>query len=580
MLAASLRPFKKPALRAFLTCACVAPVAAQGGSLTLANRNPDGSIISHHTATERRALSSDGRYFVFATNNDGVLPEDQNGFQDVYLRDRWTGQLELISVGVGGAPADSYSLWTSISADGRYVAFSSRASNLVANDTNNELDVFLRDRQLGTTELISVSTQGVQSNHQSQSPSVSADGQRVAFTSFANNLVAGDTEGHVDVFVRDRAAGTTFRVSVHDNGTAANWNSHDAMLSEDGGSVLFHTSAGNLSPDDHNNEVDAFVHTIATGLTEIVGFAQNGLLGNHPTAHSSFSADGRYVAFATRSMLVPGDTNGTYDIFVRDMRLGLTTRVSADSSGVLGNGESLSPEISPDGGYVAFSSRSTNLGGSTTTSRDVYLHDRTSGETTWVGQTATGEQPGGAVIPRQLGLDAQFIAMIAFTGNMLPGPSPFGSTYVREIDGCVPSLVSYCVSSSTSIPGCSAALTANGAPSLTQPTGFTISTSEVPGGALFGVGYFSLNGASANPLGTQGGLVCVAAPLVRTPPIASGGTAGVCNGSYQVTLADLLAAYGSGIEPGHLVHYATWFRDPGSSDGFGLSHGIWFPVCP
>jgi hypothetical protein len=164
-----------------------------------------------------------------------------------------------VSVATGGAQADANSGNSSVSADGRFVAFESLASNLVAGDTNGLYDVFVRDRQLGTTERVSVATGGAQGNSFSASSSISADGRFVAFRSYASNLVAGDTNGNQDVFVRDRQSGTTERVSVVTGGAQANDDSFRLSISADGHIVAFVSSATNLVAGDTNGEGDIFV---------------------------------------------------------------------------------------------------------------------------------------------------------------------------------------------------------------------------------------------------------------------------------------------------------------------------------
>src|SRR5262245_36125797 len=202
------------------------------------------------------------------------------------------GQItQRVSYGANGMQAAGSCIYNAISADGRYVAFESNSPNLVPGDTNDARDVFVRDRVLGTTERVSLTSAGGQSN---QDPndffsivlSMSGDGQVVAFETLASNLVPGDTNGWADVFVRDRLHGTTERVSVDSNGAQA---------------------AG-------------------------------------PSIDSSVSFDGRYVAFMSYAPnLVVNDTNGSSDIFVRDRVLGTTKRVSADSNGNEGNGNSRYP---------------------------------------------------------------------------------------------------------------------------------------------------------------------------------------------------------------------------------------------
>jgi Tol biopolymer transport system component len=268
------------------------------------------------------SISADGRFVAFKSFASNLAPGDTNVVRDVFVRDRLTGTTERVSVSSSGAQGDGGSGFASISADGRFVAFESSASNLAPGDTNACYDVFVRDRLTRATERVSVSSSGAQGNSWSAEPSVSADGRFVAFASWASNLVPGDTNGAYDVFLRDRLTGTTQRVSVSSSGAQANGGSGSASISADGRSVAFESLASNLAPADTNGTWDAFVRDRLTGATERVSVSSSGAQGNSWSAYPSISADGRFVAFESwASNLVPGDTNGYPDVFVRD-RLG------------------------------------------------------------------------------------------------------------------------------------------------------------------------------------------------------------------------------------------------------------------
>ena len=212
---------------------------------------------------------------------------------------------------------DSYS--PSISADGRFVAFTSLASNIVPGDTNNTFDIFVRDRLTNTTTRVSVDSAGNQGNSFSNSPSISADGRFVAFTSEASNIVPGDTNSKPDIFVRDRLTNTTTRVSVDSAGNQGNDGSNSPSISADGRFVAFNSDASNLVPEDTNGYRDIFVRDTLTNTTTLVSVDSAGNQGNFFSFTPSISADGRFVAFSSfASNIVPGDTNNTDDIFVVD----------------------------------------------------------------------------------------------------------------------------------------------------------------------------------------------------------------------------------------------------------------------
>src|SRR5262245_35592588 len=226
------------------------------------------------------------------------------------------GTTTRASVATGGAEGDSYSAFVTPSGDGRFVAFHSGASNLVAVDTNGADDVFVHDRQLGTTELVSVATDGTQGNSDSDRPWISADGRFVAFRSNASNLVAGDTNAKNDVFVRDRQLGTTERVSVSTGGVQGNLGSFFASISGDGRFVAFASHASNLVAADTNGVDDVFVRDRLLGTTERVSVDSGGAEGNHHSVYLMISRDGLFVTFRSNaSDLVAGDTNGVRDVF-------------------------------------------------------------------------------------------------------------------------------------------------------------------------------------------------------------------------------------------------------------------------
>ena len=299
------------------------------------------------------AISADGRFVAFVSRATNLVPGHTNGpgFRDVFLRDRRAGTTERISVDSRGNGVYGSSDQPAISADGRFVAFVSTAPGLVPGDTNGVGDVFVRDRETGVTERVSVDSAGVGAQGPSGRPAISADGRFVSFDSTAPNLVPADTNGVSDVFLRDRRAGTTERVSVDNAGGQANRLSFETSLSADGRFVAFRTSATNLSPTTRTGGI--FVRDRARATTERASAA-----GFYPT----ISADGRFVAFTSHaSNLVPGDTNGVWDIFVYDRQAGTTERANVDSAGAQANGLSERAAISADGGVVAFDSNATNL---------------------------------------------------------------------------------------------------------------------------------------------------------------------------------------------------------------------------
>ncbi|MBK9925327.1 MAG: PD40 domain-containing protein [Anaerolineales bacterium] len=339
-------------------------------------------------------MSDDGRYISFSSGAANLVSGDTNGQGDVLLHDTQTGVTTRISTDSNGLQANNYSGSPSISSDGRYIAFASQATNLVPGDVNGKSDVFIHDMKTSTTTLVSVGSSGTQWTMGSTSPSISADGRYVAFRSGDDNLVSGDTNGCNDIFVRDLYMGITTRVSVDSNGTQAGCNSVNPSISANGRFVSFESTASNLVAGDTNAKMDIFVHDMQTGITTRVSIDSNGIQANDVSQNPSISADGRYITYESGATnLVSGDTNATYDVFVHDQQTGNTLRASTDSNGVPGNGFSGNSFVSANGSYVIFESRATNLVPNDTNGRvDIFVYDVQSGSTSRVSVNSNGEQ--------------------------------------------------------------------------------------------------------------------------------------------------------------------------------------------
>jgi hypothetical protein len=331
------------------------------------------------------APSDDGRFVAFSSSASNLVSGDANGQTDIFVHDRATGTTELVSVDSSGNPSNDFSANASISADGRYVAFISRATNLVANDLNGKIDVFVHDRSAGTTERVSVDGAGAEAKGNSTEAAISADGNLVAFSSDATNLVPGDTNGRTDVFLRDRNAGVTTRVSVDSSGSQATDDSRSPGISANGAFVAFSSFASNLYASDKNGALDVFVHDLASGVTECISLTPSGATGKMTSNASSISEDGSIVAFHSwADDLVDGDNNFDYDVFVRDRAKGRTERISVDDADTQSDSYSLNPSIARDGQLIAFDSWATNLvAGDTNLHADVFLRTQREAEASW-----------------------------------------------------------------------------------------------------------------------------------------------------------------------------------------------------
>ncbi len=306
---------------------------------------------------------------------------------------------ELISVSSAEDGADRDSFSPSISADGRYVAFASRAVDLVAGDDNNSEDVFVRDRAAGTTIRVSVSSDGTPGNDDSYRPVISPDGRFVAFQSDATNLTAGDANGATDVFVHDIQTGRTSRVSVASGGLQANGASGGASISAGGRIVVFSSDADNLVPGDLNRERDIFLHDRETGQTRRLDPPGDGAAA----WDAAVSADGRYVAFAAQGDWKTASADAAAEerdeeaaatvspdgpwllpdqVYVFDRQLGTFECASVSDAGDEGNADSFAPDISDDGQRVAFASNASNLVPDDGNGlADVFVRDRIEGRT-------------------------------------------------------------------------------------------------------------------------------------------------------------------------------------------------------
>jgi Tol biopolymer transport system component len=317
--------------------------------------------------------SADGRFVVFGSGATNLVAGDTNAAFDIFVRDRdpdgngifdeANGVTTRVSLDSQGNEGNGHSFWPAISADGRYVAFESLASNLVAGDTNGLDDVFLHDRVTGETRRVSLDSSGREGNGDSFFASISADGSHVGFASAATNLVHFDTNGADDAFVHDVAAGQTTRVSVDSNGDEAALGGEGPLsFSQDGAVVGFWSYSGDLVANDTNGVGDVFVHDRSTGATTRVSVASDGGEGDNASYWPALTGDGTQVLFTSvASNLAVKANNGIFDVFLHDRASGKTTLLSSACPGPTGNANSGLLAITPDGRHVAFCSESTDL---------------------------------------------------------------------------------------------------------------------------------------------------------------------------------------------------------------------------
>lgn len=319
---------------------------------------------------------------------NGINPSDVSGVTNDTDQQRVvSADNSYVARGGFGSPQG---LTAAVSTTGRYVVFLSNASNLVAGDTNGSTDVFVRDRTAGTVARVNLTSAGAESTIGCSAgyASISADGRYVVMSCNASDMVAGDANGQYDVYVRDTTAGTTTRVSVADmSGTELTGYSITPSISSDGRYVAFVSNANNAVAGDTNAIQDVFVRDTVMGTTVRANLttASAQMSGSGTINGVQISANGRYVAMGVVAALDAADTNAVSDVYVRDLMAGTTTRVSVATGGAQGTAASSFPSIVPDGRYVTFQSTATNLvTGDANATSDVFVRDTMMATTTRV----------------------------------------------------------------------------------------------------------------------------------------------------------------------------------------------------
>jgi hypothetical protein len=563
--------------------------------------SPSGRALSEGGSTERvnvsssgtegngpgnlPALSADGNLVAFQSSANDLVPGDTNFSADIFVRDRLLGVTTRVSLSSSGGQGNHHSKEPAISADGRYVLFNSRASNLVSGDSNGFEDIFLHDRNTGATTRISVDPAGQEVFGSSYYCELTPDGVHACFTSPAATLVAGDTNAMEDVFVRNLVTGTTTRVSISTGGAQGDLNSREGAMSDDGQTVTFQSHATTLVAGDTNGSADVFVHEIASGQTTRVSVSSGGTQGSSYSTVPSISAGARYVAFQSRaSNLVASDTNAVDDVFLHDRQTRATTMVSVDSSGVQGDYYSYRPALTADGRCVAFGSWAGNLvAGDTNGDIDVFVHDTLTQSTQRVSVDSSGLESNGHSQYAAITADGSVVAFESGATNLVAGDTNgWSDVFVHEYAG--PMATAYCTAG-TSASGCAATLCGLGVASATAPSGFTVSAANVEG-AKDGLYFFGASGRQANSWGNGTSYQCVVPPVKRGGVITGVGTAGLCDGSFAQDLNVLWCP--ACPKPGHnpgagaLVQAQLWYRDPQNTGNqtTSLSNAIEFLVTP
>jgi Tol biopolymer transport system component len=382
-------------------------------------------------------VSDDGRTVVFGSGATNLVAGDTNLLAEPFAQTVSSGAMARVAFvpggGEAGGPPFGPSLTTTgqaaTSADGRFIAFTSTLATLVLEDVDIARDVFVHDKLTRVTTLVSAGGNGRQSDCRvvmcAGIPAISADGRFVAFVSSAEDLVPADTNGKADVFVHDRLTRATSQVSLATSGAPLTGGpAFHVAMSGDGRHVAFDWQTRETVS---GNEIEVFVHDRQVGATTLVSALPNGSPAADASGGASVSSDGRYVAFASWSpALVPADTNNAFDVFVRDVALGLTTRVSVTSAGTQGAGASFRPAMSANGQVVAFLSDASNLAAGDSIGTDVFVHDRVPGLTTRASVASGGGQANAAtdgLTSTALSADGRYLTFSSAATNLVPNDS-------------------------------------------------------------------------------------------------------------------------------------------------------------
>jgi Tol biopolymer transport system component len=323
-------------------------------------------------------LSHDGRYVAFLSAARDLVPGDTNARTDVFVHDRQENTTTRVSVATDGTQADADSQDAFIAAGGRYVVFTSTATTLAPGATGTNRKVFVHDRETGTTTEVSVRPDGTSAAMDSSYATISADGRRVAFSSQAKDLVPGaTTQNLLSAYVRDLGTGTTERLP---SGFVKGW----VSISADGRYVGYMDSRSDIVTGDTNGKADVFRYELGTGAVARVNVAPNGTEADKDSGlvpqGVPMSADGRYVLFESAATnLVAGDTNARRDVFVRDTQAGTTTRVSVDGTAASASAANYVGSITGDGGAAVFTSELSLEAADTNAASDIYLWRATAG---------------------------------------------------------------------------------------------------------------------------------------------------------------------------------------------------------
>ena len=380
--------------------------------VTLVSRTAIGEPANGES--ESPAINADGRWVAFSSRASNLVPEDTNGVADVFVFDRQTQTMMRASVSSEGVQGNGPSTHPSMSADGRFVAFLSAASNLDAiDDTNQAPDIFLRDRRDGITLRVTVDRVGRQTDDESGRPAMSANGRLVVFASKARTLAPGGVEGTWQVYLRDPFVGISDRISGGLN----------PAISASGDTVAFEAMHLNGIQNDRGpfGMTNIYTYDHKTGaVNKISQYSYDGHWAGS-SERATLNADGRVIAFESGSALMAEDGNRERDIYIYDQEVGGLDIASRNGMHGSANGRSEYPSLSADGRFIAFVSEASNLvAWDTNKVADIFVHDRRSGATSRVNLGPHGEPANAPSSEPMLSADGRFLAFASQASNLLP----------------------------------------------------------------------------------------------------------------------------------------------------------------
>jgi Tol biopolymer transport system component len=522
-------------------------------------------------------ISNDGRYVAFGSGASNLVPGDSNGLGDAFVFDRLTGSIELISVSTAGTQGNGHSGEPKLSADGRMVVFASGATNLDPRDTDPVGDVYVHDRVTKTTTLVSERLGSGPSQWGCTGDSISADGRYVAFSCIDDNVVPGDSYPGLDVFVRDLVLQTTELVSLGPLGQQADRESSSPSISGDGRFIAFHSSTTNWFPVGPNYAAiygtGIFVRDRLLGETVAVTALPSGHLADGSSLFPSISSDGRYVAFdSTAERLVAGKPFCCQDVLRWDRVSGAIEPVCLTFWGFASAFRSYGAQLSADARYVAFVADDGALTGQPGPGPTVIWKDMQTGATINVNEDPLGGPSNNSAYGQAISADGRVTAFVTKATNLLPGSGGAYQVYVRACDVASPTV--YCKPSNVS-GGCAAHMGFQGTPSATSGSTFVLSAqgldAQQPSILYYGVG-----APWGKPLFK--GRLCLRPPVVRAYSVSSGGTMG-CDGTLSMDFNAWIASGGDPrLTPGEPVYAQVWHRNS-AGDG-QLSDAVAFLVGP